>query len=85
LRQIVFFLLLFFAVTFSIAETGTTMTIQQIKEKYQVKLMGLPGVVSVGIGLSDEEMVIKVGLDGKHSLKKHCQKRWRDTGSSVRM
>ncbi len=43
------------------------MTIQQIKEKYQIKLMGLPGVVSVGIGLSDEEKVIKVGLDGKHS------------------
>ncbi len=67
MRQIVFFLLLFFAVTFTIAETGTTMTIQQAKEKHQVKLMGLPGVVSVGIGLSDGEMVIKVGLDGKHS------------------
>ncbi len=29
--------------------------------------MALPGVVSIGIGLSDGEKVIKVGLDGQHS------------------
>ncbi len=28
--------------------------------------MALPGVVSVGIGLSEGEQVIIIGLDGKH-------------------
>ncbi len=42
------------------------MTIQQVKEKYQTELMVLPGVVSVGIGLSEGETVIKIGLDGRH-------------------
>ncbi len=43
-----------------------TMTIQQAKEKHQAELMALPGVVSIGIGLSEEETVIIIGLDGKH-------------------
>jgi len=42
------------------------MTIQQVKEKYQAELMALPGVVSIGIGLSEGEKVIKIGLDGKY-------------------
>ena len=42
------------------------MTIQQVKEKHQAKLMALPGVVSIGIGLFESETVIKIGLDGKY-------------------
>ena len=42
------------------------MTIQQVKEKHQTKLMALPGVVSIGIGLFESETVIKIGLDGKY-------------------
>ncbi len=42
------------------------MTIQQVKEKYQAELMALPGVVSMGIGLSEGETVIKIGLDGRY-------------------
>lgn len=42
------------------------MTIQQVKEKHQTKLMALPGVVSIGIGLFENETVIKIGLDGKY-------------------
>ena len=64
--KIVFLLLLFFTVTFTLAETDMHMTIQQAKEKHQRELMALPGVVSIGIGLSEGETVIKVGLDGKH-------------------
>ncbi len=66
MRQVIFFLLLFFAVTLTIAETDMQMTIQQVKEKYQAELMTLPGVVSMGIGLSDGETVINIGLDGRH-------------------
>jgi len=66
LKQLVFFLLLFFAVTFIFAETNVRMSIQQVKEEYQAELMALPGVVSIGIGLSEGETVIKIGLDGKH-------------------
>ena len=43
-----------------------SMTIQQAKEKYQAELMALPGVVSMGVGLSEGEIVIMIGLDGKH-------------------
>lgn len=43
-----------------------SMTIQQAKEKHQAELMALPGVVSMGIGLSEGEMAIMIGLDGKH-------------------
>jgi len=42
------------------------MTIQQVKEKYQTELLLLPGVVSVGIGLSEGEAVIRIGLDGRY-------------------
>jgi len=66
LKQIVFFLLLSFAVTFTLAETDMRLTIQQVKEKHQTALMALPGVVSIGIGLSEGETVIKIGLDGRH-------------------
>lgn len=48
------------------AESDMPMTIQQVKEKHQAELMTLPGVVSVGIGLSEDEKVIIIGLDGKH-------------------
>jgi len=44
-----------------------SMTIQQAKEKHQAELMALPGVVSIGIGLSPEgKETIIIGLDGKH-------------------
>ena len=43
-----------------------SMTIQQVKEKHQAKLMSLPGVVSIGIGLIESETVIMIGLDGKY-------------------
>ena len=62
--QFVIILLLFCTVTLTVA--GTDMTIQQTKEKYQAELMSLPGVVSIGIGLSKGETVIIIGLDGKH-------------------
>lgn len=42
------------------------LSIQHVKDKYQAELMALPGVVSIGIGLSNGEMMIIVGLDGKH-------------------
>ena len=64
MKRIVILLLLFCAVTFAVAETD--MTIQQTKEKHQADLMNLPGVVSIGIGLSKGETVIIIGLDGKH-------------------
>ena len=60
------FLLLFCIVTLTAAETDMPMTIQQVKEKHQAKLMALPGVVSIGIGLFESETVIKIGLDGKY-------------------
>ena len=60
------FLLLFCVVTLTAAETDMHMTIQQVKEKHQAKLMALPGVVSIGIGLFESETVIKIGLDGKY-------------------
>ncbi|NOX91374.1 MAG: hypothetical protein GXP18_02660 [Gammaproteobacteria bacterium] len=84
MKQTVFLLLLFFTITFTIAETG--MTIQQVKEKYQAELMVLPGVVSIGIGLSEGETVIKVGLDGRHpgtekALPKKLEGYSQDTGT----
>lgn len=68
MKRAVFFFAagIFFAIPFTLAETGITMTIQQAKEKHQAALLALPGVVSIGIGLSGGETVIKIGLDGKH-------------------
>lgn len=40
--------------------------IQTVKQKHQASLLALPGVISVGIGLSGKEQVIIIGLDGKH-------------------
>ena len=40
--------------------------IKTVKEKHQAALLALPGVVSVGIGLSEGEQVIIIGVDGKH-------------------
>ena len=43
------------------------MTIEETTKKHQSSLLALPGVVSVGIGLSsDGQKAIIVGLDGKH-------------------
>ena len=61
------FLLSFLVITNVYADDHMSITIQQAKEKHQERLMALPGVVSIGIGLSGEEKVIIIGLDGKKS------------------
>ena len=66
MKRYFLFLLLIFSCTYTVAETDISMTIQQAMEKHQAAIMALPGVVSIGIGLSDGETVIKIGLDGKH-------------------
>jgi len=38
----------------------TTLTIHQVKDKYQRKIMAIPGVVGIGIGAVEDEPVIKV-------------------------
>lgn len=41
-------------------------SIQDVKRKYEAELMSQPGVVSVGIGKSDNgELTLVVGLDGR--------------------
>jgi len=42
------------------------MSIEQALEKHQLSLINLPGIVSVGIGLSNDKRVIQIGVDGKH-------------------
>lgn len=67
MKRFVFLLLLVYSGANTIADTAMSLTIQQVKEKHQAEFMALPGVVSVGIGLSPEgEQAIIVGLDGKH-------------------
>ena len=66
MKYTIFLLLLFCVVTLTVAETDMTMTIQQVKEKHQAKLMALPGVVSIGVGLFESETVIMIGLDRKY-------------------
>jgi hypothetical protein len=46
-------------------ERAVSPTIQDVKAKYTERLMGMPGVVSVGIGKNpDGQFVIVIGLDG---------------------
>ena len=66
MKYTVFLLLFCCVVTLTVAETDMTMTIQQVKEKHQAKLIALPGVVSIGIGLFESETVIMIGRDRKY-------------------
>jgi hypothetical protein len=46
-------------------DTTVSPTIQEVKAKHENRLLGMPGVVSVGIGKNpDGQLVIIVGLDG---------------------
>jgi len=46
--------------------TDVSISIYEAKEKHQARLMALPGVISIGIGLDEGETVVIVGLDGEH-------------------
>ena len=42
-------------------------SIQEVKKQHEERLLGLPGVVSVGIGLDQNgQSAIIIGLDGSH-------------------
>ncbi len=42
-------------------------SIQEVKKQYENRLLGLPGVVSVGIGLDQKgQEAIIIGLDGSN-------------------
>lgn len=41
------------------------MTLQEVKEQHEIRLMGLPNVVGVGIGEKDGQPVIKVFVTRK--------------------
>lgn len=66
MKTFIIFILLLFSVVVTVAETDMSMSIQQAKDKHQAALMDLPGVVSMGIGLSEGKTVIMIGLDGRH-------------------
>lgn len=66
MKKYIIFILLVCRVAATVAETDMSMTIQEAKDKHQAALMALPGVVTMGIGLSEGEKVIMIGLDGKH-------------------
>ena len=48
-------------------DLGMSPSIQEVKKQHEARLLDMPGVVSVGIGLDpDGNKAIIVGLDGLH-------------------
>ena len=67
MKYLIIIILLFLPAMVMCGENQMEPSIQEVKKQHEARLLGLPGVVSVGIGLDPEgQSAIIIGLDGSN-------------------
>ena len=67
MKYFVIIILLFLPALVMCGENQMESSIQEVKKQHEQRLLGLPGVVSVGIGLDqNSQPAIIIGLDGSN-------------------
>ena len=67
MKYFIIIILLFLPAVMMCGENQMSPSIQEVKKQHEARLLGLPGVVSVGIGLDKNgQSAIIIGLDGSN-------------------